>query len=141
MARNRFIEIMRLLRFDYKQTRSHRLATDKLALISTISNTFVRNCLEHYRPGTNITVNEQLFYTKAQCRFTQFMLNTPDKFDIKFWMATDVKTKYMLNSFPYKGKDDSRTAGVSLGEHVVLLQLEPHRKTGQNVTTDNFLRR
>ena len=43
MARNRFIEMMRFLRFDYKQTRSHRLATDKLALISTIWNTFVEN--------------------------------------------------------------------------------------------------
>ena len=33
VARYRFIEIMRFLRFDYKQTRSHRIATDKLALI------------------------------------------------------------------------------------------------------------
>ena len=36
MARNRFVEIMKFLRFDYKQTRSHRLSTDKLALISTV---------------------------------------------------------------------------------------------------------
>ena len=36
MVRNRFIEIMRFLRFDYKQTRSHRLATDKMGLISTV---------------------------------------------------------------------------------------------------------
>ena len=36
MACNIFIEIMKFLRFDYKQIRSHRLATDKLALISTI---------------------------------------------------------------------------------------------------------
>ena len=64
MARNRFIEMMRFQRFDYKQTRSHRLAIDKLALISTIWNTFVENCLKHYRPGTNITVNEQLFLSK-----------------------------------------------------------------------------
>ena len=61
MARNRFIEMMRFLRFDYKQTRSYRLATDKLALISTIWNIFVENCLKHYRRGTNITVDEQLF--------------------------------------------------------------------------------
>ena len=36
MARNRFIEIMKFLHFDYKQTRSHRLTTDELALISTV---------------------------------------------------------------------------------------------------------
>ena len=139
MARNRFIEMMRFLRFDNKQTRSHRLATDKLGLTSTIWNTFVENRLKHYRPGTNITVDEQLFPTKARCRFTQYMPNKPDKFGIKFWMAADVKTKYILSSFPYMGKDDSRPAGVTLGEHVVLRLLETYRKTGQNVTTDNFL--
>ena len=64
MAQHRFIEMMRILRFDYKQTRSHRLATDKLALISTIWNTFIKNCLKHYKPGTNITVDEQLFQLK-----------------------------------------------------------------------------
>ena len=66
------------------------------------------------------------------------MPNKPDKFGIKFWMAADVKTMYMLNSFPYMGKDDSRPAGVTLGEQVVLRLLEPYRKTGRNVTTDNF---
>ena len=33
------------------------------------------------------------------------MPNKPDKFGIKFWMAADEKTKYMMNSFSYKGKD------------------------------------
>ena len=82
MACNRFIKIMRFLRFDYKQTRSHRLATDKLTLLSTIWNTFVKNCLKHYRPSTNITVDEQLFPIKAQCRFTQYMPNKPDKITV-----------------------------------------------------------
>ena len=76
MACNRFIKIMKFLRFDYKQTRSHRLATDKLALIETVWYTFVGNCLRHYRRGANITVDEQLFPTKARCRFTQNMPNT-----------------------------------------------------------------
>ena len=65
VAGNRFIEIMKFLRFHYKQTRSHRLATDKLALISTVWYIFVENCFRHYKPGTNITVDEQLFPSKA----------------------------------------------------------------------------
>ena len=101
MAGNRFIELMKFLRFDYKQTRSRRLATDKLALISTVWYTFVGNCLRQYKPGANITVHEQLFPTKARCRFTQYMPNKADKFGIKFWMAADVQTKYMLHSFPF----------------------------------------
>ena len=55
-------------------------------------------------------------------------------------MAADVKTKYMLNSFPYMGKDDSRPAGVTLGELLVLRLLKSYRKTGRNVTIDNFYR-
>ena len=52
-------------------------------------------------------------------------------------MAADVDTKYMLHSIPYLGKDDSRPAGVKLGEHVVLQLIEPYRRTGRNVTTGN----
>ena len=64
MARNRFIEIMKILRFYYKQTRSHRPTTDKLALISTVWYSFVGNCLRHYKLGANINVDEQNFSTK-----------------------------------------------------------------------------
>ena len=66
------------------------------------------------------------------------MPNKTDKIGIKFWMAADVKTTYMLNSFLYIGKDDLRPAGVTLGKHVVLRLLELYRKTGRNVPTDNF---
>ena len=50
----------------------------------------------------------------------QYLPNKPDKFGIKVLMAADVKTKYMLHSFPYMWKDDSRPAEVALGERVVL---------------------
>jgi len=43
-----------------------------------------------YKPGANITVDEQLFVL-----FTLYMVNKPDKFGIKFWLAVDVETKYM----------------------------------------------
>ena len=60
------------------------------------------------------------------------MSKKPDKFGIKFWMAADVDTKYMLHSIPYPGKDDSRPAGVKLNERVLLQLIEPYRKTGRN---------
>ena len=66
------------------------------------------------------------------------MPNKPDKFGIKFWMAADVQTKYMLHSFPYLGKNDLHPAGIILGKHVVLRLTEPYRKTVRNVTTDSF---
>ena len=104
MSRNRCREIMRFLRFDLRSTRSACLQTDKFALISDIWNRFVDNSISCYKPGENITIDEQLFPTKSCCRFTQYMPNKPDKFGIKFWLAVDVESKYILNAISYLGK-------------------------------------
>lgn len=42
------------------------------------------------------------------CKFTQYLPNKTDKFGIKFWLAFDMQTKYILNGFPYLGKDETR---------------------------------
>ena len=67
-------------------------AADKFALISEIWDKFVGNCLHCYRPGENITVNEQLLSSKTRYKHTQFMQNKPDKYGLKFWVAVDVET-------------------------------------------------
>jgi hypothetical protein len=80
MSRNRFREIMRYM----KRTRSQRLPCDKFALASEVWQRFIGNCFLCYRLGENLTGDEQLFPSKARCRFTQYMANKPDKFGIKF---------------------------------------------------------
>ena len=84
MSRNKFAEILRLIRFDKKNERSQRLQTDKFALVSEVWNKFIENSQMCYKPGAAITVDEQLFPTKTRCRFTQYMPNKPNKFGIKF---------------------------------------------------------
>ena len=138
MSRDKFLEILRFIRFDKKNERSERLKTDKFALISKTWNKFIQNSQACYKPTANITVDEQLFPTKARCRFTQYMPNKPDKFGIKFWLAADVKNKYLINGFPYLGKDETRGSNVSLSEFVVLKLTEPYLGCGRNITTDNF---
>ena len=138
MSRNRFSEIQRFLRFDLKVTRSQRLEDDKFALASEVWNRFIANSIMCYKPGPNITVDEQLFPTKARCRWTQYMPAKPDKFGIKFWLAADVESKYLVNGFPYLGKDETRPLNQSLGESVVLRLMEPYIGKGRNVTTDRF---
>lgn len=138
MNRNRFTEIMRFIRFDRKSERSQRLQTDKFALISKVWNAFIENSQNCYKPGANITVDEQLFATKSRCRFTQYMPNKPDKFGIKFWLASDVESKYIVNGFPYLGKDETRPSAIPLSEFVVLKLTEPFIGCGRNITTDNF---
>ncbi|GFV68486.1 DDE_Tnp_1_7 domain-containing protein [Trichonephila clavipes] len=58
----------------------------------------------------------------------------PDKFGIKFWLASDVRTKYIINGFPYLEEEENRGASIPLKEFVILKLLEPF--TGC-VTTDN----
>ncbi|XP_074485815.1 uncharacterized protein LOC141764447 isoform X1 [Sebastes fasciatus] len=138
MSRNRFREIMRFLRFDKKKTRRARLQDDKFALVSATWNKFVQNSIACYKPGANITIDEQLLPCKTRCRFTQYTGNKPDNYGIKFWLAADVQSKYMLNGVPYLGKEDTRSRGQLMGESVVLKLAEPFLGKGRNITTDNF---
>ncbi|XP_026059293.1 uncharacterized protein LOC113043955 [Carassius auratus] len=138
IARNRFREIMRFLRFDKKETRRVRLQDDRFALVSATWNKFIQNSIACYKPGADITIDEQLFPTKARCRFLQYMGNKPDKFGIKFWLAADVRSKYMLNGAPFLGKEEARSRGQLVGESVVLKLAEPFLGKGRNITTDNF---
>lgn len=138
MARNRFREILRFLRFDMKSTRAVRLQSNKFALAAEIWDEFISNCILCYIPGPNLTADEQLFPSKARCPFTQYIANKPDKFGIKFWLLADVDSKYMCNGFPYLGKDVMRPGDVRISEHVVMKLAEPFLKKGRNITTDNF---
>ena len=87
---------------------SERLQIDKFALIFEIWSRCISNSQACYKPYENISIDEQLFSTKARCRFTQYIPNKPHKFGIKFWLAVDVQTKYILNGFPCMGKDETR---------------------------------
>ena len=53
-------------------------------------------------------MDEQLFSTKACCRFIQKMANKPDNFGIKFLFAVNVKSKHILNAIPHLGKNEAR---------------------------------
>ena len=57
---------------------------EDLDMIPEVWDRFMGNNKNCYKPGANITVNEQLFPTKARCRFTQYIPNKPDKFGIQF---------------------------------------------------------
>ncbi|XP_027013443.2 piggyBac transposable element-derived protein 3-like [Tachysurus fulvidraco] len=138
MSRDRFLSIMQNLRFDNKDTQTERLKTDKFAAMSDIWTRFNKNCVESFTPGEHMTIDEQLFPTKVRCPFTQYIATKPDKFGIKFWLATDLETKYVCYASPYLGKDPSRQKGERLADSVVMNLMEPFLDAGRNVTTDNF---
>ncbi|XP_017288685.1 uncharacterized protein LOC108245934 isoform X2 [Kryptolebias marmoratus] len=138
MARNRFQDIMRHLRFVDMFTRSERAQTDKFAAISDVWGSFVTNCIASYNPGRHITIGEQLFPSKTRCCFLQYSATKPHKFGIKFWVACDSKSKYICNVLPCLGKDPSCPSGERLSETVVMRLVEPFMDKGRTVTTDSF---
>ena len=91
-----------------------------------------------YRPGANITVDEQLFPTKSRSPFTQYMAKKSDEFGIKFWLAVDSESHYSVNEFLYLGKDAQRPTNQSVSEYVVTILAEPFLNEGRNITCDNF---
>ncbi|KAL2748756.1 LOW QUALITY PROTEIN: piggyBac transposable element-derived protein 4-like [Vespula maculifrons] len=88
-------------------------------------NRFIGNNQNNYKPDMNLTVDEQLFPTK------------PDKFGIKFLLASDANSKYIIKNFPYLGKEESRSLSIPFGEFVVLKIVEPLTRCWKHVTTEN----
>ena len=48
------------------------------------------------------------------------MANRPDKFGVKFWLAVDASSNYLLNGFPYLEKDAHRPSNQPISEYIVL---------------------
>ena len=61
-----------------------------------------------------MTIDEHLFPTKAGCKFIQYMAQKPDKFGIKFWLAVDLSSKYVLYGFLYLGKEEEWPVHVTV---------------------------
>jgi len=38
----------------------------------------------------------------------------------KYWLAVDKESKYLINGFPYVGKDEIRYANERVPDHVVM---------------------
>ncbi|XP_056155808.1 E3 ubiquitin-protein ligase HECW1-like [Lampris incognitus] len=68
------------------ETRCVLLQDNEFALMSATWNRFVENCIACFKPGANITLDEQLSSCEAGCKSQQYMGNEPDTFCIRFWL-------------------------------------------------------
>jgi len=112
MPPNRFRQIKSFIRFDCRNTRTERIKKNKFCMMSWELSRFVENCQKSFIPDVSLTADEQLFPTKACCRFTQFMPNKLNKFGIKFWILAELNLKYCLNIKPYLGKNKERVSSL-----------------------------
>jgi hypothetical protein len=138
MSRERFEKIMSCLRFDDKTTREERKKIDKFAAIREIWSDFQDNLKICYIPGSYVTIDEQLLGFRGKCPFRQYIPKKPDKYGLKFWLCVDVNSYYVLNGFPYVGRQPNQERQTQIGASVVLELLQPLYGSNKNVTIDNF---
>ncbi len=105
---NSFTDVMRCLRFDNKNHQSESIKSDKFIMARYTWEKFIENPQSLLKPNEFLTADEQLFPCKIRFKFKQFMPNKPDKFGIKFWLLVDFESKYIVNGFPYLGKDQTK---------------------------------
>ena len=66
------------------------------------------------------------------------MASKHDKYGQKYWLVVDKDSKYVVNRFPYIGKDETRFRDERVSDQVVMWLLKPYLNKGRNATTDNY---
>ncbi|XP_071051100.1 piggyBac transposable element-derived protein 4-like [Onthophagus taurus] len=137
MARDRFKDILRFIRFDNTETREDRKKVDKLAPIREVSDMFAANCRESYEASNTGTVDEQLVTYRGRCPFKVYMPSKPGKYGIKIWTLCDAKTYYCCNFDIYLGKI-GQIPEKDQGQRVVKQLTDFWKNSNRVITTDNF---
>lgn len=138
MSRKRFGELMKILRFDSKDTRASRRRVDKFAPIRKIFQMMNQTFLKYFIPNANVVVDEMLSLFRGRCSFKVFMKDKPGKYGILIRMLADCETRYVLQMEVYAGKTEDSTPNTRGPKEIVKRLVSPLRNSGRNVTTDRY---
>ena len=140
MNRDYFLKILKYLRFDDKPNRVRSgPSAEKFAPIRQGFENFTNQCQKKYTRTFSLTVDKQLMPLKSRCSFVTSMANKPNKYGEKFWVLTDVETKYVSNIDVYLGaQEKEQRFGAPLAVSVVVNLCKHIKKKGYNITCDNF---
>ncbi|GBP03501.1 PiggyBac transposable element-derived protein 4 [Eumeta japonica] len=114
-----------------------RRESDRLAPIRDVWEKFIENCKKWYKPGSYITVDEQLVGFRGRCPFRMYIPNKPNKYGLKLVMVADSSTKYMCNAIPCMGKN-TNTGNEPLANYFVKELCKPYQGSNRNITMDNW---
>ena len=83
ISRNRFQDILRVLRFDDVAARRSCRSLYKFSPIRNVFEIWNESILDTFVPGLNLTVDEQLVTFRGCCPFREYMPSKPGKYCIK----------------------------------------------------------
>ena len=138
MSRNRYQQILRVLRFDNANARRSNGSADKFQPIGYVFEEWNHNLRDAYTPGPHITVDEQLVCFGGRCPFRQYIPSKPGKYGIKVWAICEANTSYAWKMQVYTGKDPTIGRKVNQEARFVKDLVKEIENSGRNVTCDNF---
>lgn len=113
MNRNRFLFLLRAMRFD---DWANRNGNDKFAPLREIWSMFSVRCIINYIPSTNMTVDETMVSFRGNCPFKTYIKMKPDKYAMKVFSLCDSRNSYLCNAWPYLGRHFQTTGAKSAPE-------------------------
>jgi hypothetical protein len=137
MSRERFMQLLKFIRFDSHSTRTIRQKNDRLAPIRELWDLFTSNCRKNIIPSPFLCVDEQIVPTRGRCPFRIYMGNKPHKYGIKNWVLADTNG-YCVDSIVYLGRKKDEPPDVNQPKNVVTNLVKRFYGSGRNVTADNF---
>lgn len=138
MSHNRFLFLIRCIRFDDVRDRQIRKEVDKLAPIRYVFDSFVHNCQKLYIPGSYVTIDEKLEPFRGRCSFRQYMPKKPARYGIKIFALVDARTFYTCKLEVYTGTQPQGPYHVNNSSVEVVKRLTENLNSGRNVTVDNW---
>ncbi|XP_071842966.1 piggyBac transposable element-derived protein 4-like [Apostichopus japonicus] len=136
MSGHRFCMIQRYLHLANNRTASTAdgKLCDKLYKVRPLLDSLLTSFPQHYHPGKNLSLDEQMLGTKARCSFIQYMKDKPTKRGVKLWVLCDSQVHYCLNFQIYTGG----TGEKGLSFRVVNELMSPYLGKFHHLYTDNF---
>lgn len=112
MAKNRFKEITRYVRFDdtlsrgnlNRELNSPAAQSDRLLKVRWFIEKLRQNFSSKYNPGRSLTVDERIVSYRGRCIFIVYIKAKPHPYGIKIWGVSDAENSFFVFFEVYAGK-------------------------------------
>ena len=138
MSRNRYQQILWVLRYDDASSRRRNRSTDKLQPIKDMFEEWDLNLRDVYTPGPHMTVDEQPVCFRERCPFRQYISSKLGKYGIKVWAICEANISCAWKMEVYTGKNPAVGREVKQCGRVVKDSVKELEMYCRNITCDNF---
>ena len=119
----------------------HQLAGDRLFKIGQFWGICTKDFQRLVVLSKVVSIDESFILQKGRFHFKQYIPNKASKFGIKTFSLVDEKTKFLVNSMIYSGKNQDLTFSTKefgYGGSIVMQLMQPYIELRHHVYCDNW---